>query len=418
MRRTLAITATCLLIFELAQAQLKTDASASSAAAPQLQSKSLTPAETAELEEARQLSERVQQLSQRGRRNEALPLAERALRLRERVLGQNHVLVAEALSNLASLYVKKEGEPNSFEEALKATKVTSKDERRDTEKALALFGRALKIYERGPQPETERMQAALVGLEKLYDARLTHERELAYFVSTLKKTLRAQGGLSMEVYEPQVAKRRDESVAFYQRALALRERVLGQQHIEVARTLFKLAEIYRLDTHGDAEKAEPFYRRVLAILNVQPAAYQPESSFALRRYACFLRQRKRDDEALQLEARAYGFSTSGEGALRVLADNVLEGQAVKLPELSFDTNLLGLPVTQQTIPTLTTPPTVAYVIVDESGKVIHACPLTDDPVLWKEIEKAAYEASFKPMLVDGHAVKFAGRVTYKPAGKP
>jgi len=58
-----------------------------------------------------------------------------------------------------------------------------------------------------------------------------------------------------------------QAVQLLQRALQLRERTLGPEHIEVAANLTELAEIYR--SQRMISKAEPLYRRAFAI---QPTA--------------------------------------------------------------------------------------------------------------------------------------------------
>jgi tetratricopeptide (TPR) repeat protein len=50
---------------------------------------------------------------------------------------------------------------------------------------------------------------------------------------------------------------------FYQRALAIRERVLGPDHPDVALSLNNLAVLY--DAQGRYAEAEPLYRRALVI---------------------------------------------------------------------------------------------------------------------------------------------------------
>ena len=60
---------------------------------------------TGDLEEAQALNEKVVQLYQQGRYREALPLAQRALEIREKVLGpEQHPDIANSLNNLALLY--------------------------------------------------------------------------------------------------------------------------------------------------------------------------------------------------------------------------------------------------------------------------------------------------------------------------
>src|SRR6185436_9116822 len=73
------------------------------------------------LVEANELCVQVVQFYKEGKYEEALPLAKRALELRETTLGREHVLVAEALNNLGALYLgrRKYGDSeSSFKRAL------------------------------------------------------------------------------------------------------------------------------------------------------------------------------------------------------------------------------------------------------------------------------------------------------------
>ncbi|HAA26654.1 MAG TPA: kinesin, partial [Cyanobacteria bacterium UBA8553] len=60
--------------------------------------------QSAELEEAKRLSEQVNQLYNQGQYAAAIPLAEQALTIREKVLGPEHPDVATILNNLGGLY--------------------------------------------------------------------------------------------------------------------------------------------------------------------------------------------------------------------------------------------------------------------------------------------------------------------------
>ena len=61
-------------------------------------------AQSAELQEAEKLNQRVVELYQQGKYAEAIPLAEKVLAIREKVLGKEHPNVAISLNNLAVLY--------------------------------------------------------------------------------------------------------------------------------------------------------------------------------------------------------------------------------------------------------------------------------------------------------------------------
>jgi len=59
----------------------------------------------------------------------------------------------------------------------------------------------------------------------------------------------------------------------YQRSLAIREKVLGKEHLLVAQSLNNLAELYR--AMGNYSQAEPLYQRSLAILEKVPGKEYP-----------------------------------------------------------------------------------------------------------------------------------------------
>ncbi|EGJ35285.1 MULTISPECIES: tetratricopeptide repeat protein [Moorena] len=61
-------------------------------------------AEELSLAEASQLNQQAIELFQQGKYSEAIPLAERALEIRQEILGEEHRDVAESLNNLAFLY--------------------------------------------------------------------------------------------------------------------------------------------------------------------------------------------------------------------------------------------------------------------------------------------------------------------------
>ena len=61
-------------------------------------------AQTVELDEAARLDQQILKLYREGKYDDAIPLAERALAIREKTLGAEHPDVAIALNGLASLY--------------------------------------------------------------------------------------------------------------------------------------------------------------------------------------------------------------------------------------------------------------------------------------------------------------------------
>ena len=139
--------------------------------------------------EANDLNQQAIQLYNQGRSSEAIPLALRALAIREKALGPDHPDVAVSLNNLAELYRAQgryaEGEP--------------------------LHKRALTIREKALGP---------------------NHPDVALSLNNLAGINHAQGRYSDE--EP-----------LLKRALAIREKALGPDHPDVAQTLNNLAEFYR-----------------------------------------------------------------------------------------------------------------------------------------------------------------------------
>jgi tetratricopeptide (TPR) repeat protein len=85
------------------------------------------------------------------------------------------------------------------------------------------------------------------------------------------------------------------------RSLAIRERALGSEHPDVARSLKNLAAI-SLQQRDHAE-AEALYRRAVTILEKSLGVNHPELVASLEGYASLLRTMKRKTEAAEVEIR-------------------------------------------------------------------------------------------------------------------
>src|SRR5712671_2183846 len=127
--------------------------------------------------EVEKLNQRVIELYQAGRYAEAITLAQRALAIREKALGDNHPVVATAQNSLALLY---------------------RNERRYAD-AEPLFKRSLAIREKALGPDHPDVAQSLNNLAGLYDD---------------------QG-------------RYADAEPLYKRSLAIREKALGPDHHDV-----------------------------------------------------------------------------------------------------------------------------------------------------------------------------------------
>ncbi len=93
-----------------------------------------------------------------------------------------------------------------------------------------------------------------------------------------------------------------EAEPLYQRALAMKEKLLGKHHPDVAMTLNNLAVFYK--SQGRFNDAEPLYQRSLLIFEKTFGANHPKVATCLLNYASLLRKMNRPDKAQTLEARA------------------------------------------------------------------------------------------------------------------
>jgi CHAT domain-containing protein/Tfp pilus assembly protein PilF len=306
------------------------------------------------LHEARKLYQEALKLRDAGKYDEAIPLFERALEIRERILGPDHRDIAEALNSLAILYYYKgdsvraellcqraliirekalgPGHPD-VADSLKNLAFICVD-RGDYAKAELLCRRALTIKERE------------LGLEHTELASYIHD--LALFCQNQRNYAEA---------EP-----------LYRRALAIREKMPGPEHPAVAQTLNNLANIYR--DKGDYAKAEPLYRRALSIrkkalgvehpdvaqsLNNLAVLYSYEGDYAkaepLYQYALVIKEKRLGPEHLSLATSLNGlailyYNKGDSGKAEMLHRRALavreKALGPKHPEVAISFNNLAL----------------------------------------------------------------------------
>jgi CHAT domain-containing protein len=248
--------------------------------------------QSAELEEAKRLNQQVLQLLKEGKYTEGIPLAERALAIREKVLGKEHPDVAQSLNNLARLY-KDQGsyqkaEPLYLRSLAIREKVLGKEHpdvatslnnlaslyyaQGSYKKAEPLLVRSLAIREKALGKEHPDVASSLNNLAELYREQGNYQKAEPLFVRSLAIYEKVHGKEHPDVatnlnnlakiYQDQGSYQKAEPL--YLRSLAIREKVLSKEHPLVAASLNNLAELYR--EQGNYKKAEPLYLRSLTIL--------------------------------------------------------------------------------------------------------------------------------------------------------
>ncbi|WP_437841988.1 tetratricopeptide repeat protein [Sorangium sp. So ce1153] len=269
------------------------------------------------LEEAARLNARIVELERAGRYDEALPLARRALELREQALGPEHPDVAQSLNSLAGLLQAKgdyaAAEP-LYHRALAIREKALGAEHPDVAQSLndlaalfyakgdyaaaePLFRRALTIWEKALGPEHPDVAASLSNLAELLEAKGDYaaaeplcRRALAIWEKALGPE-HPNVAISLDNLAGLLEAKGDYAAAepLYRRSLAIREKALGPEHPHVAASLNNLAGL--LEAKGDYAAAEPLYRRSLAIWEKVLGPDHPEVARSLGNLAGLLNKK-------------------------------------------------------------------------------------------------------------------------------
>ncbi len=217
-----------------------------------------------------------------GLYDQAMPLLEESLRLRQRTLGNDNLEVAAAEINLAL--------------------ALHEDAKRQDE-AEPLLRRALETYRRHGATATSEYAAGLNNLGGILEERGEHEAAEALFRETLRlkqqisgageEVARAYDNLGKVLY-----KRGDLGHAepYLRQGLAMRRKLLGSEpHPDLATSLNNLASL--LDAKKERVEAEVLYREVLAMRRKLYGNHHPSVAVSLSNLAFVLLAEGRPAEA-------------------------------------------------------------------------------------------------------------------------
>ena len=240
------------------------------------------------LQEARRSYEKHLELYRAGKYDEALPLVERALEIRKKLLGPEHHDVAAAILGLATLYRDKgeyaKAEP-LYRQGLDILEKALGPDHPDV--ARAINNLAIHYWHKGDYASAESLcQRALVVWEKTLGP---DHPEAALTLNNLAITYYKKGQ-----YE--------KAGQLYRRVLSIWEKALGPEHSNVIRVLSNLASLYHM--RGEYAKAEPLYRRVLNIREKTLRPDHPDIAGALNNLAVLYREIGEYAKAEQLHQRA------------------------------------------------------------------------------------------------------------------
>ncbi len=286
------------------------------------------------LQEARNLFAESVRLYRAGKYNEAQPLAEHALGVREKALGPEHLETAQSLNFLAVVYLDKgdyaRAEPH-FQRALIIREKRLGAEHPETAQSLnnlanlyrakgdyakaePLYQRALTIWEKTLGPEHPFVAASLNNLALLYRNRGDYEKAEPLLQRALTIQEKALGPEHLSVVFPlgNLARlfygRGDYAKAepLYQRALTIEEKELGPEHPSVAASLHDLATLH--GATGDYAKAEPLYGRALTVWEKALGPEHPNVAASLNNLAKLYEVKGETAQAIAFKSRATAVS--------------------------------------------------------------------------------------------------------------
>ncbi len=202
----------------------------------------------------------------------ARPYFERALRIREQVLGEEHPDTAGSLNNLGLLLQDMgdyAGAHPYYERALRIYEQVLGREHPDTARSLNNMGYLL------------RAQGDLAGARLYYEQALAiNEKVLGAEHLNTARTLNNMGGLLQA--QGDLAEAR----SYYERALRICEQVLGREHPDTATSLNDLGGL--LQAQGDLAGARLYYERALCIREQVLGREHPDTATSLNNLGALL----------------------------------------------------------------------------------------------------------------------------------
>jgi len=220
---------------------------------------------------------------------------QKAISICENFFGVEHVSLASPLLGLARI----------------------KDVQEKNEEAEALLLRSLSIYEKGKNPEYIATGAVLNDLGRFYKKTEKHEQAIYYYKRTIaiyEKVLGSEHADIAYALKEMVScyyalGNYQEYEAALLRALQIEEKTLGED-LFTSMSLMDLGHLYQMQQKY--EQAETYYQRALAMQEKVVGMKHSETVRTIHNYASLLRETGRPEEADTLEARLSNDQTSGD----------------------------------------------------------------------------------------------------------
>jgi CHAT domain-containing protein len=279
---------------------------------------SMTAVDRQRLEWAELLNREVLRLLQAARPKEALPLARRALAIREQLLGEAHFDYAISLGNLAGLY-RAMGEYGKalplFEQARDLCKRVLGEAHPSYASSLhnlavlwgdlGVYGKALPLYQ-----QAQNLRKQLLG---------EAHPDYAHGLNGLALLYRAMGEYG-------------KALPLFEQARDLRKRLVGEAHPHYADSLNNLALLYR--DMGEYGKALPLLEQARDLYKRHWGDAHPDYATSLHNLATLYRDMGEYGKALPLAQQATDLHRKALGEAHPQYANSLNGLAVIYRELA------------------------------------------------------------------------------------
>src|SRR6266508_1509173 len=303
---------------------------------------------------ARKQFEEALKLRRAGKYDEALPLVERGLEIRERLLGTEHRDVAAAIDSLAGIYTGRGEYVNAeplYRRALDIREKTLGKDHPDTARSLnnladlyqyrgkyveaePLYKRALDIYEKALGKDHPNTARSLNSLAILYNRQGKYGEAEPLFKRVLDINEKALGkdhpdtATSLNNLAVLYASQGKyvEAEPLYKRALDIREKALGKDHPDTATILNNLADLYQY--RGKYVEAEPLHKRALDIREKALGKDHPNTALSLNNLAGLYLEQGKYVEAEPLYKRALDIRENALGKDHPYTANSLDNLAV------------------------------------------------------------------------------------------
>jgi tetratricopeptide (TPR) repeat protein len=217
-----------------------------------------------------------------------LDYAEKALAIRKKLFGENHLSVADSLSNISNIYIRTEDYVRALEYGEKALAIRKKKLGEWNSDVADSLGNLSSIYR-----ELGNYEQAFEYGEKALAIR---KKELGEHHPNTAGSLNNLGNIYNKLGNYELA------LEYSERALAIRLQELGEQHPDTAISLSNIGDIY--NNLGDYKQALEYGERALVIQQGLPGAQHPRTAIFLNNLGDYYTDLEDYKQALRYKEKA------------------------------------------------------------------------------------------------------------------